>query len=167
MAKLTMITLYDDHSTGVRIMSNVLRKRGHESNIIFFKISMNRVIPYDKEKPLESIILHDGKLMTWCPSGAPWSQKEIDLLIRQIDRQSPDIIGFSYRSIFDKDIGSLRMQIRKRFSQRLHSKNVHKNRSNPVGVQIRMPVPQQRLQPLKNQFSLPQHKLYANASRRP
>ena len=108
MAKITLITLYDDHSTGVRIMSNVLREHGHESNIIFFKISMNRVIPYDKEKPLESIILHDGKLMTWCPSGDPWTQKEIDLLIRKIEQQSPQIIGISYRSIFDNDIASLR-----------------------------------------------------------
>ena len=119
MAKFALVTLYDDHSTGVRIMSNVLKEQGHESHIIFFKISMNRVIPYDKEKPLESIILHDGKLMTWCPSGAPWSQKEIDLLIHKLDQQSPDIIGFSYRSIFDNDIGGLLMQIRKRFPEKV------------------------------------------------
>ena len=119
MAKITLVTLYDDHSTGVRIMSNVLRKRGHASNIIFFKISMNRVIPYEKEKPLESIILHDGKLMTWCPSGAPWSVKEIDLLVRKLKQQDPDIIGFSYRSIFDDDIGNLLGHIRKQFPKKV------------------------------------------------
>ena len=35
MAKVTFITLYDQYSLGVRIMSSMLRNAGHECNIIY------------------------------------------------------------------------------------------------------------------------------------
>lgn len=69
--KIVLVALYDIRSYAIRILHSILKQNGFDVISIFFNESM------------------DSKY---------YSQKDVDLLVKSINEQGPDIIGFSVRS---------------------------------------------------------------------
>jgi len=100
MAKITFITLYDQSSIGIRIMSRILNDAGHQSNIIYLKAM--KLDPLDTPNQGEAIgqIIYDGKLFACIKD--MWTHQEANILIEKLKSDNPDIIGLSNRSPIDK-----------------------------------------------------------------
>lgn len=107
MAKVTFITLYDQLSRGIRVMSKVLREAGHDSDIIYFKISSFAHVKLKEyspdQNPFRMDSMYNGELcIRNIDIHTLWTSTEVNLLIGQIKKSDPDIIGFSCRSFFDQ-----------------------------------------------------------------
>ncbi len=107
MAKICILTFYDKLCLGIRYLSSIARQQGHEASLIFVK---DPVVASSKNKPVSgkenltyyNNCLHNGQTMSFGYDVEPWSDHEIKLLINQIERIAPDIIGISTRSFFTK-----------------------------------------------------------------
>ncbi len=92
MQRVSFIALYDEYCLGVRYMSSMLREDGHHANIIIFKgveyISPSEVPPPEQQD-------EDGyySMCTYTTG------KELELLLKTLKEQEPNLIGISFTSI--------------------------------------------------------------------
>ena len=104
MVKITFITLFDQYSMGLRIMSSYLKEAGHACNIIYHKLPLNfREIHTPTRKPMLGEQFRDWQLRGYgyAEGETPWTPREVDILIDRLRHDKPDIIGFSTRSLLD------------------------------------------------------------------
>ncbi len=116
MAKVTFLTLYDNFSIGLRIMSSLLRAAGHDCSIIYFKLPKHSEIP-QPDCNHQWYWLSDGRLFGHTLRNTFCTQREIDILLDLLPSFDADIIGISARSIFDAQACSLINIIKNKYPQ--------------------------------------------------
>ncbi len=109
MAKVIFITICDKGALGIRYISSLLKKEGHETSIIYFK-EYNQT----KKKEIESALTHkykdvqqvwhegisdegDEMVFAYPPEV---TEKELEILSKLVKEQKPDIIGISLSSSY-------------------------------------------------------------------
>src|SRR5262245_52710867 len=95
MAKITFVSIYDRNAYGLRVMSALLRRHGHQCNIIFLKrYDTNPSYRLDLEVgeyPWQGIN-KQGRVFKYA-SNSRISDTELQLLAGVIDEIKPDVIG--------------------------------------------------------------------------
>ena len=119
MTKIIFVTFYDQFSFGLRILSSLLRESGHEAKIIYFHLPYSGIIEVPNNNPISGEIFVNWQLKEYAKSNTPWTENEVEILIRHLKRESPDIIGISNRSPLDKPILPVLERIRKVFPDKL------------------------------------------------
>jgi hypothetical protein len=91
---------------GVKSLQYQMLKAGHESHIISYKMPSvsisNRII---KNSLCYEYTINE-KFYGSNYDIDPWTDKEFSLLIEEINRLSPDVLGLSCRSWFDSLLGN-------------------------------------------------------------
>lgn len=105
---IALISLYDTGAMGLRTLSSVLRKNGHNTHIIFFK-HMSETVGMDAQLRAESV-MHGIE---------PYTKKNIDELIDLLSDINPDIIGINLRSSFYKICIDVAEKIKRNFPKSL------------------------------------------------
>jgi len=106
MANLLFISINDINASGLRILSSCLKAKGHKVSIIFLKLPgypYSRLITDNKRYLKESrklksydwVSLEKGFEYYRNIRGPGITSKERKILISQIEKIGPDIIGFS------------------------------------------------------------------------
>jgi radical SAM superfamily enzyme YgiQ (UPF0313 family) len=106
MAKVALITLYDESCCGARSIGAYLEREGHECYIIHFKAFSVPVIRYEDAEAWRIVEASNSKsIPAFFPEGArfisfptPVSEHERELLIQKLEEIEPDAIGFSLLS---------------------------------------------------------------------
>jgi len=119
MAKVVFVTFYDQYSIGLRVMSSLLRQAHHEAQIIYFKLPYIGVIDMPNENPVSGEIFVNWQLKEYAKSENPWTLKEEKILISELKRVDPDVIGISNRSPLDKPSIPILKKIKEYFSKKL------------------------------------------------
>lgn len=109
MAKIVFITICDKGALGVRYISSLLKKNGHQTAIIFFK-EYNQIKKEEIQKELLTTyknvehIWHEGisdegedMIFAYPPEV---SKKEIELLCELLKEQNPNLVGISLSSSY-------------------------------------------------------------------
>jgi radical SAM superfamily enzyme YgiQ (UPF0313 family) len=115
MANVLFIGIYDDFSLGLRIMSSILKRNGHQSNILFFKKPEYSRISRPMAEPNNYEVFIKGYLNGSMIDVNPWTDGEIELLFSYINEKNPDIIGISSRSLYDIQIQPILKRIKAEF----------------------------------------------------
>jgi len=119
MAKVVFVSFYDQYSIGLRIMTPILLNAGHEAQTIFFKLPYVNIIDVPSENPISGEVFSNWELKEYAKSKMPWTAKEEDILIAELQRINPDVIGISNRSPLDRLIIPIMKKIKSDFSQKL------------------------------------------------
>ncbi len=123
MARVLLVSVNDINAEGLRILSAILRRRGHQPYIAFLQ---RNGFPYsDTKKYLEAGreveeydwtgIDAEGKLFRYC-RGPELTSEEQSLFLSLIDKIGPDAIGFTVTQPFVRTIARLSRLIRDRFA---------------------------------------------------
>jgi anaerobic magnesium-protoporphyrin IX monomethyl ester cyclase len=123
MARVLLISVNDVNAEGLRMLSAILRQRGHQPYIVFLQ---RNGFPYsDTRQYLEASreveeydwtgIDAEGRLFRYC-RGPDLTAEELRLLLSLIDEIKPDVIGFTVTQPFVKSIARLSGLIRERFT---------------------------------------------------
>ncbi len=92
MQRVSLISLFDEYCLGVRYMSSVLQREGHQVNIILFK-GVEFICPTLVPPPEQQ---EEGGYYAFASSVTP---KELDLLLGVLRDQDPHMVGMSFSSI--------------------------------------------------------------------
>ncbi len=115
MAKVVFITLYDKGCLGVRYLSSVLKGVKHNTSIIYLGSHGGEV------KKSNDAFLDDADLWIGVNEygvdlvrsySEPISEKDVAILISLLEKEKPDIIGFSLRTMFLNTAATLTERIR-------------------------------------------------------
>lgn len=106
MAKVALITLYDQYCGGARSIASYLEAHGHECHLIHFKAFRVPLIRYDDKESLKIVAESKSKIVaTHFPEGIrfisfpiPITDNERNLLITKLEEIEPDVVGFSILS---------------------------------------------------------------------
>jgi len=123
MARVLLVSVNDINAEGLRLLSAILRKNGHQPYIAFLQ---RGGFPYrDTKKYLEASreveeydwtgIDAEGKLFRYS-RGPELTAEEQRLFLSLIDKINPDLIGFTVTQPFIRSIARLTRLIRDRFS---------------------------------------------------
>lgn len=115
MAKATFITLYDKGCLGVRYLSSSLKKEGHKTSIIYMgkhggRLTSSKNTAKEGDNLWISVNEFGADLIR--SYSDPISGKDVEILLGLLDRQKPDIIGFSLRTMFLETAITLTEKIR-------------------------------------------------------
>lgn len=113
MARITLISLFDHYSIGLRIMATMLHNAGHKCHLVFLKFPRFNEVALPATKPKTREYMEKGKLFRFSGNDTPWTEHEEALLIEHLEKYPADIIGISARSIFDDDALALARNIKK------------------------------------------------------
>lgn len=117
MGNIVFLTNYDSVNIGVKSLQYQMLCHGHKSHIIYFKLAC--VVATDEiiENSLCYEYTINDKLYASNYDVDPWTEKEFNLLVDEINRLDPDVIALSCRSWFDslapQFVKGLRQQITK------------------------------------------------------
>jgi len=92
MQRVSLISLFDEYCLGVRYISSMLQREGHEVNIILFK-GVECICPCLIPPPEEQ---EEGGYYAFASCVTP---KELELLLGVLRRQAPHLVGMSFSSI--------------------------------------------------------------------
>ncbi|MBA3009495.1 MAG: cobalamin B12-binding domain-containing protein, partial [Desulfobacula sp.] len=101
MAKIVLITVYDNVAVGLRIMANILKSNGHSVSLIFLKNHQFEPILNSENKNMNYECVSNGILKGTNYDVIPWTDYEVSLLTNLLKDLKPDIIGFGARSPLD------------------------------------------------------------------
>ena len=107
MAKIALVTFYNDFSVGMNVLNSRLIIDGHDVVNIYFKLPIKKVIgsfSTEKVNYMEAVNAY-GDIVGGNDMINRWTDVEIELLIKLLKDLSPDIIGFSSRST-DNDLAT-------------------------------------------------------------
>lgn len=97
--KILFTVFYDPKDLGIRYLTSHLRNIGHEVHIVALK-ALNDLIPANYNVKKEDItkchLVRDGQVAHYTYN--PISDKELTLLTDEIQKFSPDVIGFGTRT---------------------------------------------------------------------
>ncbi len=119
MAKIALISLYDNWALGLRALSNALIDNGHEVFVIHFKLPSSKREETFMKHPLNYENLHSGQCQTEMVITGNnidinmWTNNELWLLGDLLEDLSLDIIGLSTRSVYEEYINQIIGQIKK------------------------------------------------------
>lgn len=116
MAKIALVTVYDEVAVGLRIMAQLLNRSGHSATLFFLKRHRFVPIPFSKKATVNYECIADGILKGTGYDVSPWTDYEVELLIEKLVEAEPDIIGFGSRSPLDDVNIHLLTRIRSRLS---------------------------------------------------
>lgn len=105
MAKIALVTFYNDFSVGMNVLNSKLISRGHDVTNVYFKLPLKKVInsfSTEKVNYMEALDAY-GNIVGGNDMINQWTDREVDILIDLLQELSCDIIGFSSRST-DNDL---------------------------------------------------------------
>jgi hypothetical protein len=101
MARVLLITPYNESDLGTRQLIANLRAEGHEAYLLCSKLTRTKEIPDDREwDPLWQVSVLPGGGLRILSYPQPLSQREQDLLKSLVKKLSPDFIGISVYTAF-------------------------------------------------------------------
>lgn len=115
MAKIVLMTLYDDYCIGMRLLAALLHRQGHDVSMVFFKQPSEQVIDAVPEISLSYQVLRRDSIIGVQYDVNPFTVQEEDLLLELIGEKSPDILGLSSRSFLDGKNSELLRRIREAY----------------------------------------------------
>ena len=112
MARVMLITFYDEFALGIRTLAPWIERHGHETTLCFFKkFKTATFAPYLMEAPHNYHTIHsvDDSGMFTCSGydANPWTAREQSLLVELVARENPQVIGISTRNFIDDEICDL------------------------------------------------------------
>ncbi len=101
MAKVTLVSFYNDFSVGINVLSSILIEAGHDVSVIFFKLPKKGSMDWFSEEAVEFMEAVDsyGNILGGNAEISRWTDTEVELLINQICELSPDVLCFSSRTM--------------------------------------------------------------------
>jgi len=118
MAKVALVTFYNDFNVGVNVLSSILLSSGHDVSNIFFKLPYKRKVDWFTEEATEFMEAVDcyGEIFAGNATVNRWTKIEIELLIKQLELLSPDILGFNSRTMDNILVSEVIPQVRKKIN---------------------------------------------------
>jgi len=121
MAKIVFITLYDKGCLGVRYLSSVLKDAKHHTSIIYLgshggEVKKRNDTFFDED--LWVGVNEYGADLIRSYSEAI-SEEDIAILLSLLEKENPDIIGFSLRTMFLNTAAALTERIRSRIKAKI------------------------------------------------
>ena len=119
MAKIALLSLYDDMALGLKVIANAALSEGHEVSIIHFKLPASTILDMYKEKPtnyeyVNSKESHSKVLLHGINMDVNmWTTEEENQLGDLLQKINPDLIGLSTRSVYEDCIGRILQQMKK------------------------------------------------------
>ena len=99
MARFAFLTFYDTVSIGMRYLSSILKKEGHEVRLIFFKEMSSKRVEKDDAGIMYTVYQRPGVFGCAYDVNPP-TEKEISLLKEIVAEINPDVLGISTRSFW-------------------------------------------------------------------
>ena len=96
---VVLISFYERTSENTRILSNILRKAGHKTYLLFFKDDRAAVIDELKSDNTYYQLISNFKYVGTGEDVNPPTEKEFDILVDKVMSLQPDVVGFSTRSV--------------------------------------------------------------------
>lgn len=119
MAKIALISLYDNWALGVRALSNALFSKGHDVAVIHFKLPTQKRLDDFLKHPvgyenLQSRQSHSEIILTGYNMDVNmWTPNECELLGDLLLDLNADIVGLTTRAPYEKFLNSIIEQIQK------------------------------------------------------
>lgn len=116
MANICFLTFYDEICIGPRLMSSILKRKGHKASLIIFKgEKYDEIIAEGREDLKCYAYYREGILRGSLYDIDKWTANDEECLVSLLSRLSPDILAISTRS-FWADLGKqLSSKIRQKF----------------------------------------------------
>lgn len=119
MAKIALLSLYDNWALGIRALSNALHSKGHDVSVVHFKLpSQKRLDDFLKHpvgyENLQSRQSHSEVILTGYNMDVNmWTPHECELLGDLLEDLEPDIIGITTRSVYEQYLGCIVEQMKR------------------------------------------------------
>lgn len=114
MARISLVTFYDEVCIGIRVIASHLKELGHECQLVFVKRCLNKRIDEPIKNNVNYQQISSGKLFGYAYDTFPLTETEIRLMLEQLESFRPDVVGISTRSFFDDLSLSIFPKIRER-----------------------------------------------------
>lgn len=96
--KITLIAFYDKVSLSLRLLSGILKKYEHDTNLIYFKDDRTIILDHFSVNSKFYQFINNGKYIGCGEDVNPPTQEEFNILKDKVKELNPDIIGISTRS---------------------------------------------------------------------
>ena len=118
MATVLLFTAYDNFALGLRGLSSVLERHGHDATLVFFKRYTMVPAPYLLEAPHNfQLVEYRGEpQVCFGYDASPWTGKEEDLLVDFVRQRRPDVVGLSTRNYIDSELCRITARIKEAHS---------------------------------------------------
>ena len=119
MAKIALISLYDNWALGIRALSNALFSHGHDVTVVHFKLPAQKQLDDFLDHPmgyenLQSRQSHSEVILTgYNMDVSMWTSKECELLGNLLLDLGPDIIGITTRTLYEKYLNPIIEQMQR------------------------------------------------------
>lgn len=110
MAKILFISVFDINTEGIRILSSILKKKGHSTYVIFFK-RLKRGPVLNPET--DWIGIGENGVPFQHAGGSRVSEREKNILLSTVKSIKPDLIGFTVTSPIAPLTKAISKEIRK------------------------------------------------------
>lgn len=101
--RIALVSFYDNHLAGARALAAYLERRGHTPRFIHLKALYLEIIPRRERDRIKAIQDENPYLALtsyeegdiFAPTPVPISEREEELFLEDLERDMPDVIGFS------------------------------------------------------------------------
>jgi radical SAM superfamily enzyme YgiQ (UPF0313 family) len=120
MARVAFIKLFTGLNLGIAQLSGELRRKGHDSRVIFLKdyrvVSKEEAHLYQQPDPFHGIWVAAKAEQKFCNSFTPISETEYEILFDVLREFDPTLIGFSLPSMPYRQVVEVTRRVRQEFA---------------------------------------------------